>query len=539
MNENLRLDRPTEGTETSRVRAQLSRKASVESNCGKSPPVEPVSSGTEVALFHRLEKLEAELARTRGVLSTEVQARKQLQVELHESEQRFMVFMDNSPAMAFIKNEDGDYLFANKRWRSFFPHKLPGKEKWNDFLLHPRRTARQIRKDDQQLLATGTCSETVIQHLVKDGSSTWWLYIKFPMLDPRGRPFIGGMAVDITERRRTEEALRASENALADFFYNAPVGLHWLGADGRILRANRAEVRLLGYEIQEYVGRHISEFHVAPDFIREVLKQLRAGEITTYEARLRCKDGTIKHVLTDANVFWSKGRFMHARCFTRDMTDQRLRESQILAISEREQQRIGQDLHDELCQYLTAIKFKSGLLKRQLERHSPKEALQATAIEGMLNVATDRAHRLARGLHPVQVEASGLASALEELAANMAAVYRRHCVCVIHKPVLIHDNTTAIHLYRIAQEAIVNGLKHGKARKIIVTLAARRDAITLSVEDNGVGFSTQLPARNGMGLHIMNYRARTIGATLSLARRNRGGTVLTCTLPRHESRKSC
>lgn len=491
-----------------------------------------------VALKLRLEELTAELTQTRVLLRTEIKARKQLEIELHESEERFMAFMDNSPAMAFIKNHEGEYLYGNKRWEAFFSAKLAGEKVRNDFALHPQSIARRMHKEDKRILTTGTCSETVLKHPGGDGNVTWWLFIKFPILNPRGQAFIGGVAVDVTERKRTEEALRLSEKALADFFDNAPVGLHWLGPDGRILRANQAEVRLLGYRMKEYVGRHIREFHVDQDFIGEVLQKLRAGEITTYEARLRCKDGTVKHVLVDANVLWEKGRFIHARCFTRDLTDRRQREAQILEISEREQQRIGQDLHDELCQYLTAIKFKSGLLKRKLERRSPKDALQVNAIESMLNVATDRAHRLARGLHPVQLEAGSLATALKELAVNLAAVYHRTCVCEIRKPVLIYDNAAAVHLYRIAQEAITNALKHGKARKISVGLAAKHDHIILSVEDNGIGFPQKLPVKNGMGLQIMNYRARMIGATLSLARRNRGGTVITCTLPRHQPRKS-
>ncbi|MDB6017109.1 MAG: hypothetical protein JWR19_1598 [Pedosphaera sp.] len=367
----------------------------------------------QAKLKRRLLELTVELAQTRKLLAREITDRKQSERAWHASEHRFMAFMENSPAMSYIKDDKGCYLYANKRWESFYSARLvPGKER-NDFLLYPPHTARQIQNEDLKILATGTCQETVRDHAIGNGSLSSWLFIQFPILDPRGRPFIGGVAVDITERRE--------------------------------------------------------------------------------------------------------------------------RESQILEISEREQQRIGQDLHDELCQHLTGIKFKSGLLKKRLEQRSSREALRAGAIEDMVNVAIDRARRLARGLYPVQLESQGLSSALEELTSSMAAVHRRACQCKIPRPVLIHDNAVAVHLYRIAQEAIMNAIKHGRARRIIVGLVAKGGQIVLSVKDNGVGLPQKIPAAKGMGLHIMKYRARTVGATLNLTSNSRSGTLLTCSLPCSES----
>jgi len=122
---------------------------------------------------------------------------------------------------------------------------------------------------------------------------------------------------------------------LADFFDNAPVGLHWVGPDGTVLRANRAELDMLGYEEHEYVGHPISEFHADAPAIGDILQRLTSGEtLHSYEAQLRCKDGSIKHVLISSNVLREEGRFVHTRCFTRDITS--LKETQqALAESER------------------------------------------------------------------------------------------------------------------------------------------------------------------------------------------------------------
>ena len=119
------------------------------------------------------------------------------------------------------------------------------------------------------------------------------------------------------EHGRTEEEL------LADFFENAAVGLHWVGPDGTILRANRAELEMLGYSKEDYVGHHIAEFHVDRPIIEDILTKLSCGEtLHNREARLRCKDGSIKHVLISSNVLWEDGKFIHTRCFTRDITEQ-------------------------------------------------------------------------------------------------------------------------------------------------------------------------------------------------------------------------
>ena len=133
-----------------------------------------------------------------------------------------------------------------------------------------------------------------------------------------------GVALDITDRARAEEALVRSEHALAEFFENAALGLLWIGPDGVVLRVNQTELDLLGYSRDEYVGHHIAQFHVDPDAMIEILARLARGEtVDAWEARLRAKDGSIKHVLMAANVLRENGRFVHTRCFTRDITDRR------------------------------------------------------------------------------------------------------------------------------------------------------------------------------------------------------------------------
>jgi PAS domain S-box-containing protein len=133
----------------------------------------------------------------------------------------------------------------------------------------------------------------------------------------------------LTHERWNE--LRRSEHELADFFDNAPIPLHWAGADGIILRVNRAELEMLGYARDEYVGHHIAEFHVDHDLIQEMLERLRRGEtVRDYEARMRAKDGSIRHVLINASVMWENGKFIHTRCLTRDISSRKRSERRVM-----------------------------------------------------------------------------------------------------------------------------------------------------------------------------------------------------------------
>ncbi|MGH7834557.1 MAG: ATP-binding protein [Candidatus Binatia bacterium] len=147
----------------------------------------------------------------------------------------------------------------------------------------------------------------------------------------------------VNARPQLAEELRVNEQDLNDFFENAPISLHWVGPDGIILRANRAELELLGYCRDEYAGRHIAEFHVDREAIEAILDRLRRGEtLHGYEARLRCRNGSIKHVLIDCNVLWQNGRFVHTRCFTRDITGQKQYERELKALNANLKERVIQ-----------------------------------------------------------------------------------------------------------------------------------------------------------------------------------------------------
>jgi PAS domain S-box-containing protein len=206
-------------------------------------------------------------------------------------------------------------------------------------------------------------------------------------------------------------------------------------------------------------------------------------------------------------------------------------EKEILEISEREQQRIGRNLHDDLGQRLVGISYMSHQLAGALQAIGSPETGQAAKITALLNDALSLTRSLARGLHPVALKSGGLIAALADLADRTSEIYQVGCRFdgPADEPPL--TDTAATHLYRIAREAVTNAVNHGRAREIHISLIVTAGHTELRVADNGCGMPRPNPRRKGMGLRIMNYRADVIGASLVFTTPEDGGTLVTCTVP--------
>jgi len=188
-------------------------------------------------------------------------------------------------------------------------------------------------------------------------------------------------------------------------------------------------------------------------------------------------------------------------------------------------------LHDSLGQHLTATAFASQVLKEQLEGKSLPEAASARQLVKMVEEAIALTRTIARGLQPVEVEAEGLMNGFQELAGSVSERFNVSCEFECREPVLLHDAARSTHLYRIAQEAITNAIKHGKAKFINISLEKTEEALTLTITDDGVGLPENALKGEGMGLRIMAYRAGMIDATFKIERLSESGTRVTCKLP--------
>jgi signal transduction histidine kinase len=220
-----------------------------------------------------------------------------------------------------------------------------------------------------------------------------------------------------------------------------------------------------------------------------------------------------------------------AVALAREIAERERLEHDMLEISEREQRRIGQDLHDGLCQHLTGTALAGHALAEKLAAGDRGEASSARKIVDLVEEAIALARGMAKGLHPVELQADGLMQALEEFAYTTSEMFGVECQFDCQVPVLVRLPAAATHLYRIAQEGVGNAIKHGKATKIVIFLEESETALRLAVLDNGKGFPDSFGTR-GMGLRIMADRAKMIGGYFSVGRNRPDGSAINCLVPR-------
>ena len=215
----------------------------------------------------------------------------------------------------------------------------------------------------------------------------------------------------------------------------------------------------------------------------------------------------------------------------RQITERERLERELLEVSESEQRRIGQDLHDSLCQHLTGTALAAQSLAERLASRDVPDARAAHQLVELVADAISQARSLAKGLNPLEMHSDGLMEALDDFAATTRQLFKIECAFECDYPVLIRDTGAAGQLYRIAQEAVSNAIKHGQATRVAIALDVQEDGAVLSVHDNGIGCPERLPGSDGMGLRIMSHRAKVIGATLDIQRNPDGGTTVSCTFP--------
>ena len=209
-------------------------------------------------------------------------------------------------------------------------------------------------------------------------------------------------------------------------------------------------------------------------------------------------------------------------------------ERELLQISEREQARVGHDIHDGLCQHLTGAALAAQVVSESLHAQNSPERESADKVVELIQDGIGLARDLARGLSAVEVSNNGLPVALSDFAASTSSLFNVSCRFEYPRPVPLRDLPTSVHLYRIAQEAVSNAIKHGDAKNIVVRLETRDGGLLLRVSDDGIGLPADYQERKGMGLKIMSYRAELIGGRMAFAKRHPNGTEVSCLVPVNE-----
>jgi PAS domain S-box-containing protein len=256
------------------------------------------------------------------------------------------------------------------------------------------------------------------------------------------------------------------------------------------------------------------------------------------EFRVVQPGGAVRWIHARGFPVWDeRGEIYRMAGIAEDTTHQKLLETQIISVSDHERIRIGQDLHDSVCQQLVRIAFAGNALREDLERQRLlPEAAAAARFCAMLDKTIDESCHLARGLCPIKVAGRGLMGALADMAEETTQSSGLACELDCPEPISVPNSGVAVHLYRIAQEAVNNALKHSQAKRIEIELKADANALHLRVADDGVGLPASCSGFQGMGLHIMAYRAQMIGGKLDIQRGSAGGTIARCSVSREALR---
>jgi PAS domain S-box-containing protein len=472
----------------------------------------------------------------RGFL-IDITERKRAEAILRESEEQFRTLANAAPVMIWMSGVDGKRAWFNKPWLDFVGR--PIERELGDGWVE------NVHVDD-----SAPCLENYKPAFVKrdefqfeyrlkrkDGSYRWVIDHGVPLWG-RDRAFRGyiGSCIDITPRKHAEEE-RQKFVSLAD---NSREFIAMCHQDLRPFYINAAGRKLVGLPPRGCAGQlkvtglffPEDQRFIKNDFFPQVLREghgqveIRFRHFGTGSAIWMLFSVFSIHDAAGAPVGWAT--------VSSDITERRRLEAELLEIGYRERQRIGHDLHDGLGQKLTALEMKCFLLLEDLADPGVKRRrlqIQVRQLGRELRKCATMSRSLARGLAPVSGTPNGLMDALKHLAHSTHSVRNTECHFTCGPACKLDDRHAAGHLYRIAQEAVNNALKHGDPRRIDISLARGSRTLRLRIKDDGRGFTAPKANKSGMGLDIMHHRAQVIGATLEINSKSGKGVAVICTLP--------
>lgn len=508
-------------------------------------------------------------------VTRDITDRRRAESALRASEERFRNVADNIPQVIWTNDGDGTADYFNKRWFDYsgLSHEESYGPGWQA-IVHPEDAPASVERW-QRALAKGEVFDAEYRLRGGDGEYRWFIGRNVPLRTDGKVLSWFGTATDINDLKKAQARLAETEERFRLLVEGAKdYAMFLLDLDNVITFWSNGAERVFGWTEAEAVGQTGALIFIQEDIEKgavekEIVTAMNEGRAPDRRWHLR-KDGSriwVDGVMTrldDADgaprgfakiardatdLREAEDELRHARDemeqrviertqdllatnaeLEQTMAQRQQLERELLEISEREKRRIGEDLHDMVCQELTATALYLKSSAKNLAKESPEAAATLEESAQTVNRNVVLARELASGLQAVELTASGLKNALRDLAAQASENTGIKCHFKAARGVRVPDATVALHLYRIAQEAVTNAVKHSGAKNILVSLDRGPTNTCVSIADDGKGLVVKRRGK-GLGLHMMRYRANALGGELRVERRRSGGTEITCVIP--------
>ncbi|MEO5998369.1 MAG: PAS domain S-box protein, partial [Chitinophagaceae bacterium] len=294
-----------------------------------------------------------------GILST-----------FNKSKDSYRIMLDALPAMVYYLDKDYRYMYANVKYREWLGLEAAALIGKGLDTIFEKATYDCLKRYSDQAMGGETIHFETDVHIQTSVDPVSIEATLIPDWDDQDR-IKGYLALiqDVTDKKREQKKLESKNKELEDYVDHAAIGLHWVDSSGVILWANKAELDMLGYKPDEYIGHPITEFHVDQKKIGILLSRLGNNEtLNQYESELRCKDGSTRTVHISSNVLWEEGKFIHTRCFTVDVTEQK-NLFEALKDSEQKYRDLSADLENKIVERTKDIERKNDELRKNEERY--------------------------------------------------------------------------------------------------------------------------------------------------------------------------
>jgi PAS domain S-box-containing protein len=467
------------------------------------------------------------------------------------------LFIEYAPAALAIFDREMRYIAASQRWKTDYQltdPQLVGRshydlfpempEEWKD--AHRRGLSGEVVRADEDRLVRSNGQIQLLR----------WEIRPWRLADGS----VGGIVIfteDITEQVTAKRTLKERKERLRAILDTVADAIITIDHQGLITSINPSAEKMFGYSRDELVGQNVSTLMPTP--YRDEHDGYLARYRETGEPRIIGVGRELTGLRKDGSLFpieLAVSMVDHLNLYTgviRDISERKELQKHVLEIASDEQRRIGQELHDGIQQELTGLSLFAGVLSDGLKNAVKKKSVDELEFvlkqvelaklqhasqrltEG-LKATTKHVQEISHGIMPVQLDSEGLQDALQSLAISMNSEQVQCRFECANPTAIVVSNTAASHLYRIAQEAVTNSLRHGRSTKIQISLSATRATLQLEVSDNGIGFDPAIQGAAkglsaGMGRRIMEYRASMIGGVVRFERRKEGGMHMACSVP--------